>query len=151
MSYSRAFREAAVKKLFEPNSPGLKPLAKELGIMPQTLRKWRNQFQGLGEIPPVPTQKKRPQDWSAEEKYQAVLETAALNAEEKSAYCRRNGLYERDLDLWKEQCLAGMRKGPKVDVEKKRLNAELKSLKKDLRRKEKALAETTALIVLQKK
>lgn len=148
MKYSDGFKQAAIEKLLAPNCPGLKPLARDLGVSYGTLRNWRNQISGI-EVKQVG--KKRPQDWSAEEKYQAVLETASLNAEEKSAYCRRNGLFERDLELWKEQCLAGMRKGPKVDVEKKHMKAEIKELKRDLNRKDKALAETTALLVLQKK
>lgn len=151
MTYSEAFRESAVKKLFDPNCSGLKPLAKELGIMPHTLRKWRDRI--VGDIPNkgATMGKKRPQDWSANEKFQAVMETAALNDLERSEYCRRNGLYTELLDLWKEQCLASMRKGPKVDVEKKQLKMKNKELVRELHRKDKALAETTALLVLKKK
>lgn len=151
MSYSQEFRESAVKRLFEPNCEGLKPLAKELGVMPHTLRKWRDQFGDAGDVPMGKTKKKRPQDWSAEEKYQAVMETGVLNEEERSTYCRRNGIFEHHLDLWREQCLAAMRKGPKVDVEKKQLETKLKTVTKELNRKDKALAEAAALLVLQKK
>ena len=94
---------------------------------------------------------KRPQDWTAEEKFMAIMETAAMNEEELGSYCRRNGVTSEQLSLWKETCLASIRKGPKVDPERKILEKENKFLKRDLRRKEKALAETAALLVLKKK
>lgn len=150
MAYSAAFRESAVRKLMDPNCAGLGPLARQLRISPDTLRKWRNQagyVSGNGGY----MGKKRPQDWSADEKLQAVLETAALNEIELSEYCRRNGLKSSDLELWKEQCLAAMRKGPKVDVEKKNLRKANKELEHELLLKDRALAKTTALLVLKKK
>lgn len=150
MIYSEGFRESAVQKLLKPGNPGLKPLAATLGVSPMTLRKWRDRYADAGEIKDM-TRKKRPQDWSAEEKLKAVLETSILNEEDRGAYCRRNGLYDADLELWKELCLASMRKGPKVDVEKRGLKNELKEIKRDLRHKEKALAEASALLILKKK
>ena len=94
---------------------------------------------------------RRPQDWSADEKFMAILETANMTEGELGSYCRRSGLTSSQLKLWKEMCLASIRKGPKVDPEKKGLEKEMKMLKRDLRRKEKALAETAALLVLKKK
>lgn len=95
--------------------------------------------------------RKRPQDWSAEEKYQAVFQCEALNQEERSEFCRRNGVFPDQLEFWKEQCLAAMRKGPKVDLEKKKMHQELKTLNQEIARKDKALAETAALLILKKK
>lgn len=94
---------------------------------------------------------KRPQDWSAEEKLRVVIEVAQLNEEELGAYCRRNGIQPTQVEKWKETCLTGFRRGPSIDPEKKELKAELKETRKELRRKEKALAETAALLVLKKK
>lgn len=94
--------------------------------------------------------KRRPQDWSAEEKFQAVMETANLNETELGAYCRRNGLHTQILEIWRETCLTSIRKGPRINPAEKALKKENKELKRDLRRKVKALAEATALLILKK-
>lgn len=155
MRYSDTFKEAALRRLADLACPGLKPLAKELQVMPQTLRKWRDECTNFvnpnGEIMIKTPGRKRPQDWSAEEKYQAVFQCEALNQEERSEFCRRNGVFPDQLEFWKEQCLAAMRKGPKVDLEKKKMHQELKTLNQEIARKDKALAETAALLILKKK
>jgi len=147
MGYSAEFRQAAVRKLLEPGSRGLKPLALELGVMPHTLRKWRDGYVG-GE---TMTSGKSAHHWTAEQKLQAVMETAGMNEEAVGAFCRSHGVYSEQLDLWRQQCLAGMRKGPKTDPEKKGYQQEIQTLKRELHRKEKALAEAAALLVLKKK
>lgn len=151
MAYSMAFRKAAVEKLLAGGQTVVN-LRNELGVSRETLYRWLNNFthHDVGKVATLP-KKKRPQDWSAEEKYRALMETTGYNAEEMSVYCRRNGIHVSQLEGWKETCLAGMRKGPKTDPEKKALKAENQDLKRDLRRKEKALAETAALLVLKKK
>lgn len=151
MAYSHTFKQAALQKLLDPRCLGLRSVARELGVSPETLRRWRLECQDIHEEKDGTMGRKRPQDWSAEEKYRAVLETASLNEAECSEYCRRNGLHTQHLELWREQCLAGMRKGPSVDVEKKRLKTEIKHLKREIHHKDKALSATTALLVLKKK
>jgi transposase-like protein len=94
---------------------------------------------------------KRPQDWSAEEKLQAVMDAANLNEADLGEYCRRNGLHTEVLEIWRETCLTSIRKGPRINPVEKALQKEIKELKRDLRRKEKALAEATALLILKKK
>jgi len=151
MAYSMGFKKAAVEKLLAGDRT-VAYLGNELGVSKKSLYRWLNDFAHMdkGEVNPL-SKKKRPQDWSAEEKYQALMETTGYNAEEVSAYCRRSGVHVSQLEGWKDTCLAGMRKGPKTDPEKKALKAENHELKRDLRRKEKALAETAALLVLKKK
>jgi transposase len=93
---------------------------------------------------------RRPQDWTAEEKLEAVLEAAALTEEELGAFLRRKGLHEAQLVEWRKAILAGLEKRPggsKRSFETKRI----RELERELRRKEKALAEAAALLVLQKK
>lgn len=94
---------------------------------------------------------KSSKQWSAQERFQAVVATANMADEELGAWCRTNGLHREQLALWHEQCLAGVRPGRKQDVEKKRLLQKNKQLEKELARKDKALAETAAMIVLKKK
>jgi hypothetical protein len=90
---------------------------------------------------------------SSEEKFTAVIESAALNEVELGEYCRRKGLYAQQIGAWRESCLqANVTATPKVD--RTRLKAQSKHIKQlegELRRKEKALAEAAALLMLQKK
>jgi len=90
---------------------------------------------------------KRPQDWSAEEKLAAVLEAAALTEEELGAFLRSRGLHDAQLQQWRDQMLIGLEPKAVKRAESKRIH----ELEKELRRKDKALAETAALLVLKKK
>ena len=70
-------------------------------------------------------------------------------------YCREKGLFKEQIKQWKQDCLNGFQSTETQKKEAKKQakqdKAEIKSLKADLRIKEKALAETTALLVLRKK
>jgi hypothetical protein len=92
---------------------------------------------------------RRPLDWAAEEKLNAVLEYEKLEEEERGKYLREKGLHAVHIERWKQELVEGLksRKSSKRDPRDKRI----KELEKELRRKEKALAETAALLVLKKK
>ena len=95
---------------------------------------------------------KRPQDWTPEEKLEAVIEAATLPEEELGAFLRRQGLHEAQLREWRQQLLQGLEQ-PAQGAKKKR-TAEarrLRQLERELERKDKSLAEAAALLVLQKK
>ena len=96
---------------------------------------------------------KRPQDWSAQERFEALVETASLSAEELGGWCRRHGLHTHHLHQWKAAALAGsvVQEASQGQAENRRLVEENRRLKQELRRKEKALAETSAILVLKKK
>lgn len=98
--------------------------------------------------------KKSPNDWSAEEKLAAVLEAASLTDEQIGAFLRRKGLHETHLQQWRIQMLDGLGKKsgskPKTKTSKTQ-SKQIRELEKELRRKDKALAETAALLVLKKK
>jgi transposase-like protein len=94
-----------------------------------------------------------PKDWTPEEKLKAVLESASLSDEELGAFLRRNGLHETHLQQWRIQMLQGLGKpvsAPKGKTAPAQAK-EIRNLEKELRRKDKALAETAALLVLKKK
>jgi len=94
---------------------------------------------------------KRPQDWTGEERLQALIETAGLSEEQVGSWCRGHGLHTHHLAQWRRELTAG-RPGDQGSQETVRaLRAENRELKKALRRKEQALAETAALLVLKKK
>lgn len=101
--------------------------------------------------PPVTEIKeKRPQDWSAEERLVALQETHGLSGEALQAWCRERGLFTHHLTSWKTAfCTAG--EGISVPREWRTWKDENTQLKRELIRKEKALAEAAALLILQKK
>ena len=103
----------------------------------------------------MPGDGRNPEDWSPQDKFAVVLETAALSEAEFAEYCRKKGLYVEQVMTWKENCMqanataAEQAKAAKDLARQSR--KEIKELKRDLRKKEKALAETAALLVLRKK
>ena len=93
---------------------------------------------------------RRPQDWTAEEKLNAVLEYEKLEEEEqRGKYFRAKGLHSVHIERWKQEIIEGLKSSKlvKKDPRAKRI----KELERELRRKDKALAETAALLVLKKK
>jgi len=96
---------------------------------------------------------KRPQDWSLEERLEIVMACAALGEEETSEYCRKQGVYPHHVNQWQLDFANGNSSSEKANSrhEMKNLKNENKELRKELNRKDKALAETAALLVLQKK
>ena len=96
-----------------------------------------------------------PQGWSSRDKFAAVLETAALNEADLAEYCRKRGFYPAQIATWWSACkqandwdrASTARLGQATKEEKKRV----KVLERELARKEKALAEAAALLILRKK
>lgn len=79
-----------------------------------------------------------------------VLETTSLNAQELGEYCRTKGIYPEQIERWKQACMQGLG-APKAEPEAKETRKKLLKLEKEIQRKDKALAEAAALLVLQKK
>jgi transposase len=104
---------------------------------------------------PVPGSGKQTEDWSPEAKFAAVVETVAMTELELSEYCRRQGLYPEQIRRWKDACIQDAQRA-EAQQQQQRLEAKqdkqrIKALEKELKRKEKALAEAAALLVLRKK
>ena len=103
----------------------------------------------------LPENSAEPEGWSTQDKFNAVLETAALSEAELAEYCRRRGLYPEQIQRWRASCeqandLAdGKARDDAEAVETERKRS--KELERELRRKEAALAETAALLTLRKK
>jgi transposase len=92
--------------------------------------------------------------WTAAARLQAVIATASMDEAQRSAWCRQNGVYPTELQQWKESATAALSEVPEERVTPQQRREEkrrIKELERDLRRKDKALAETTALLVLSKK
>ena len=103
----------------------------------------------------MPTKKKKSETWSAEDKLATIIESASFNEIQLSEYCRRKGLYKEQIDQWKKTVLSGYQSSShlkKAQAQNSREDKQkIKKLERELQRKDKALAETAALLVLSKK
>ena len=139
--------------MLPPNTMAIRQLSHEEGISEATLHKWRAEARGKGQL--LPDADAGPEGWSSRDKFAAVLETAALNAADLAEYCRKRGLYPAQITAWRSACeqandwdrASTARLGQATKEEKKRV----KDLERELARKEKALAEAAALLILRKK
>jgi transposase-like protein len=146
LKYSQEFREQALQKLLQRGDKTIECMANELNINVFTLKHWLRKYRP--ESMSTPNTAKRPLDWTQEERLLALMASYGLDDEALSAFCRRQGLFPHHLESWK-QTFINASKDPALSD--KSLREENKQLKKDLHRKEKALAEAAALLVPQKK
>ena len=149
--HSSQFKEAILNKLSQ-SGLSVRKFAEQESINLSTLYSWQKQFNTVGlSVSKVSSSEK----WSNEEKFSVVLETSTLSAVELSEYCRVKGLYPEQIKAWKQAFIAGSTTKPNKRVkqtpEQKADKKRIKELERELRRKEKALAETAALLVLGKK
>jgi transposase-like protein len=153
VGYSPERKAAVLKRMLPPNSMAIRQLSQEEGISEATLHKWRAEARGKGQL--LPDADAGPEGWSSRDKFAAVLETAALNEAALAEYCRKRGLYPSQIAAWRAACeqandwdrASTARLGQATKEEKKRV----KDLERELARKEKALAEAAALLILRKK
>ena len=151
--YSDEFKESVIKKMMSPRPKSISELSSETGVSDVTLYKWRKTYRNKGIA--VPGNKNKPDNWTAEDKLAVVIETASFNEVQLSEYCRSKGLYKEQIDQWKIAALSGYDTADYRKKDQARLRRadkqQIKTLKRELNRKEKALAETAALLVLSKK
>jgi transposase len=149
-----------IRKLSHPSGLGVHELAAKTGVHQTTLSRWRREATILqakmsqkrhDEAGTKPQVARRPQDLSPEEKLRIVQQATQLRDADLGAFLRREGLHEADLAEWREQvneaALAALSGRRQRTSEQKRV----RKLESELRRKEKALAEAAALLVLTKK
>lgn len=153
MAYSPERKAAVLTKMLPPNNMPLRQLSEEEGISQATLAKWRAEARAKGQF--LPDANVGPEGWTSADKLAAVIETAAMNEADLGEYCRRRGIYPESLRVWREACArandreraATSRIARETKDDKKRIQ----QLGRELARKEKALAEAAALMILRKK
>ena len=148
--YSPKFKEQIVKKLMPPHNQSVAQVSRDTGVAVPTLYAWKKVFRSKGCV--VPEKSSRPAQWDSKAKLAAVIQVAGMNEAQRSEYCRELGLYTEDLDAWRAAFEA--LDGDTQPVSKAQLAAQRKKvlqLEKEIKRKDKALAETAALLVLSKK
>ncbi len=132
-------------RLLPPESATLDAVAHEIGVGVSTLERWRSE---------ALSRPARERAWTAAARFDAVLTTAAMDEAGKNAWCRENGVYPQELASWRQsatQALAEPDEARASPQQTKQDRRRIKELERELRRKDKALAETAALLVLSKK
>ncbi len=143
--YSEKFKGRAVARLLPPESAAVDVVAREVGIGSRTLERWRD------DVLSMPA---RGRAWTAAARLEAVIVTAALDETGKSAWCREHGVYPDELLKWRTSATTALaepeelRASPQATRQDKK---RIKELERELLRKDRALAETAALLVLSKK
>ncbi|MBN3495705.1 helix-turn-helix domain-containing protein [Vibrio neptunius] len=131
-------------------------IAKELDVSPSVVSKWRNELVESGLLSTEPTLENTTNDYSAEQRFFIVIETATMSERELAEYCRSKGLFVDDVKAWralsiKAQSATSTSISHKENKQLREERRKVKALEKELARKEKALAETAALLVLREK
>jgi len=146
-------RKRIIQRLLPPENISVKELAKEIGVSDVTIYSWRTKINN-GYLDEKSTNDK---NYSPEDKFHIVMETYSLNEGELNAYCREKGLYPKTVKKWQQNAINGtegtqsINETTEIKSKLKKEKETSKKLKSELNRKEKALAEAAALLVLRKK
>lgn len=166
MQYTEVMKARMIKRMTGPRAVTATALAEETGIAQPTLSRWLRVAGTVGPMSKTSTKAsestssppRRTQRWTSEQKVQLVLEAAGLSDPQLGAFLRRNGLHSEQLDKWRQQAIEGATTALENDSgRRKKKNSpspehkRIRELERQLHRKDKALAETTALLVLKKK
>lgn len=159
MEYSELVRARTVRRMVGPGAVSATELARETGIPQPTLSRWLRSAASLRLVSSKPdtaseaetaaAEAKRPQDWTPMERAQFVLEANGLGDQALGELLRRRGVHREQLDAWRaalDEAFAQPTPSRR-SAEGKRI----RQLEREVARKDKALAETAALLVLQKK
>lgn len=148
---SEEFRRAAVEKFHRRGSRTVEEVARVLGVSSWSLYQWSKRYGNDARM----KNNRRPGERSAQEKLKAVIEFEGLEGDKQGEYLRRQGLHSDHIAAWKKSMEAGLEGGGGLSaasrIERAQDKKKIKELERDLQRKERALAETAALLVLKKK
>jgi transposase len=136
-----AFKQKMVQRLTGKNAVSACQLSKETGIRQQSLSRW---LQEVRSLPLVSDEPKRTQTRSVSDKARILAEASELAGDQLAAYLERTGVKLADYERWRQ----ALEEGGQAAVATSR---RIRSLERELARKEKALAEAAALLVLKKK
>lgn len=150
IQYSEKIKSSMIKKLV--TRPGLTAtaLAQETGIPQQTLSRWLKESAIIKKQGGT-METKRPKDWTAIEKFNAVVDYVKLSSAEQGAFLRTRGLHSSHIESWKQDMLNTLEASPQKKGKKDSKDIRIKELEKDLQDKNKALAEAAKLMILKKK
>lgn len=149
--YTAEVRAWATQQMSPPLNRALAELAKTTGITPATLRAWQNLARAEGNI--VPGNGKQSDQWTSADKFRLVLEASCLSQAELAAYCRTKGIYPEQIEQWHLACeqANATAQGGKPAAPNAKQSRRIRDLERVIRKKDAALAEAEALLILQKK
>ena len=144
--HSPAFKESIVQKISLPGGPTIAEMSEKTGIHHTSIRNWIKSYANTSDM-------KKSTEWTPEKKLQAIAYSITMNEKQLGEFLRSNGLHSSDLEQWKQDFYNTQKSPgrPRIDPELIELRAKEKELARDLRRKDKALAEMAARIILIKK
>ena len=151
VDYSEEYKQEMVK-MFELSGLSFRKFSAKEGVPTSSLFQWKEQY---GSIPSEGPKPDNADLWSADQKFAIVVESISMTEIELGEFCRKQGLYPEKVKLWKRSCIEGnMKRKSSSHTDMAELNKyrkRVRELERELRRKEKALAEAAALMVLRKK
>jgi transposase len=160
--YRPAYRAEMVGRLTAPNPPTALALSQQIGVTASTLLRWKAAAGGVEAV----SKKKHPStsrhgvpdperyarnssEWPPVEKLRILGAAAQLEGEALGEFLRREGLHSAQLDEWRADLLAAL--GTPAMARQSPQATRIRELEREVTRKDKALAEVTALLVLRKK
>ena len=153
--HSTEFQEQALSKVRQRGTRSVQDVADDLNMSVGTLRKWISKSNRKHEVggPAAQLLEDLPaQSWSLAQRLLALNQTHAMTPTQLHAWCREKGLFEHQLKAWGEAfCSAAAPESRQAKTALRELQVKHDGLQRELRRKERALAEAAALLVLQKK
>jgi transposase len=152
--YSAEFKKVVVQKYFSRGNRSLEDLSAELNVATSTIYSWVKKHKKYATNIDMKDTPKRPQDWAPDEKIRAFFDYENLSVEQQGEFIRKKGLHSTHISEWKKLCITALASRRSDIASRDELNAAVRRIKElecDLLRKDRALAETTALLVLKKK
>jgi transposase-like protein len=164
VKYTTKMKNRLIQRMVGPNPMSGAALARETGVSQATLSRWKQHAGRVGSVnakdrPHSTSSRKSTKQWTAEEKLAVVMEAAGVPPEELGAFVRRKGLHLEQLERWRATVTEGAQQALEEKVGRRKQakrgptpeQKRILELERQLRRKEKALAEAAALLVLKKK
>ena len=147
--YGEAFKTRMVGRLVGPAARSATAVAAEVGVPQATLSRWLLAARNVSDMPRSTSKQSKP--WTGADKLRVVTEARGLEASALGALLRREGLHEAQLTAWRAAAEAALAEPARGRAGPSREAKRIQELERELRRKDKALAETAALLVLKKK
>ena len=159
-TYTTGFKGRMVQRMAGREAISATALAGEVGVSQNTLSRWLREASEAVPTVAAMTKKKHSarkgsRRRSAEEKLQVVMNAAALTDDELGAFLRREGLHEAQLAEWRSKAMEAAEGALKAPHGKRSEQTperrKIRELERELRRKNDALAEAGALLLLKKR
>ena len=139
--YSVAFKQKMVERLTGRSAVSATELARKTGVSQEALSQWLRTSRTLL---PMASKRDRRVRWSLHRKVEVLAAAAKLDGPELAAYLKRERIRLADFESWRLALAEG---GTSAGAATRRI----RDLERELARKDKALAEAAALLILKKK